>query len=263
MPPVQSLDSLAPPPMEPTRFLVSSLGPSNLTGPRTLTLCSSPRALLLGLAAAGAAVDGAATRGAGGSAIIDRGIHRQGAACRERHLSLVSGLGHQIDDRLHDAARHQGTPHRFRYAADHVAQCGGAAADQNGLQARHHRHRRQRAEDADGQIRQRYRGSDCRRGRRLARGLRRHDEYQCPPAWHVAIPFHQSERTAGGKSRHLGARSRHSGARADPRVPGSRFVLAHFGDPLRQSRAAQLQFADRSLSRRRRHEDRLHLRLRI
>jgi D-alanyl-D-alanine carboxypeptidase len=34
--------------MEPTRFR----GPSNLTGPRTVTICSSPRALLLGLAAA-------------------------------------------------------------------------------------------------------------------------------------------------------------------------------------------------------------------
>ncbi len=34
-------------------------------------------------------------------------------------------------------------------------------------------------------------------------------------------------------------------------------------DPLRQSRDAQLQFADRPLSRRRRHEDRLYLRLRI
>jgi D-alanyl-D-alanine carboxypeptidase len=38
--------------MEPTHFLDSSLGPSNLTGPRTVTFCSSPRALLLGLAAA-------------------------------------------------------------------------------------------------------------------------------------------------------------------------------------------------------------------
>ena len=45
--------------------------------------------------------------------------------------------------------------------------------------------------------------------------------------------------------------------------PERRFVLAHLLDPLRQPRAAQLQFADRPLSRRRRHEDRLHLRLRL
>ena len=45
------------------------------------------------------------------------------------------------------------------------------------------------------------------------------------------------------------------------RIPAIRFVLARSCDPLRQSRHAQLQFAARPLSRRRRHEDRVHLRL--
>ena len=52
-------------------------------------------------------------------------------------------------------------------------------------------------------------------------------------------------------------------ARADPRVPGIRFLLAPAGDPARQARHPQLQHADRPLSGRRRHEDRLHLRVRL
>src|SRR5215470_18712985 len=38
---------------------------------------------------------------------------------------------------------------------------------------------------------------------------------------------------------------------------------SNFVDPVRQSCDAQLQFADRSVSRRRRHEDRIHLRVRL
>ena len=48
-----------------------------------------------------------------------------------------------------------------------------------------------------------------------------------------------------------------------PRIAGIRNVLAHLGDQVRQARHAQLQYADRPLSRHRRHEDRLHLRLRL
>ncbi len=44
-------------------------------------------------------------------------------------------------------------------------------------------------------------------------------------------------------------------------LPEYELVLAHLGDQVRQAHDAQLQHADRSLSRRRRHEDRLHLRL--
>ena len=52
-------------------------------------------------------------------------------------------------------------------------------------------------------------------------------------------------------------------ARDLPRVAGIRDVLAHLGDQIRQARHAQLQHAARPLSRHRRHEDRLHLRLRL
>ena len=45
--------------------------------------------------------------------------------------------------------------------------------------------------------------------------------------------------------------------------PEYELLLAHLGDQVRQARHAQLQHADRPLSRRRRHEDRLHLRVRL
>ncbi len=44
-----------------------------------------------------------------GSAAAGRSRYRQGAARRERHLSVVSGLGHQADDHLRHAAGDQGT----------------------------------------------------------------------------------------------------------------------------------------------------------
>ena len=89
------------------------------------------------------------------------------------------------------------------------------------------------------------------------------DERDRAPARHGAVELRQSERPAGRRADHLGARSRHPGARADPRVPRIRLLLAHPGDQVRQAGDAQLQLADRPLSGRRRHEDRLHLRLRL
>ena len=50
---------------------------------------------------------------------------------------------------------------------------------------------------------------------------------------------------------------------AHPRVSGIRLLLAPAGHPLRQEGVAQLQHAARPLSGRRRHEDRLHLRVRL
>ena len=55
-----------------------------------------------------------------------------------------------------------------------------------GFKAGTTRHRRQRAQDADGEIGQRHGGGDRRRRRRLDRGLRRHDERQRAPARHDA-----------------------------------------------------------------------------
>ena len=49
------------------------------------------------------------------------------------------------------------------------------------------RHRRQRAQDADGEVRERHGGRDCRRRRRLDRGLRRPDERQRAAARHDAV----------------------------------------------------------------------------
>ena len=75
--------------------------------------------------------------------------------------------------------------------------------------------------------------------------------------------FGQSERPAGRRADHLGARSGDPGARHAAGIPGIRTLLAHSGHQVRQEGDAQQQLADRPLSRRRRHEDRLHLRLRL
>ena len=150
------------------------------------------------------------------SATTDRSLHRQSAARGKRHLSVVPGLGHQINDRLHDAARDQGRPHLAQYIADGIAQRGGAAADQDGLQASaplltlDNALKMLMVKSANDMA-----VDDCRRRRRLDRGFCRPDERQCAPARHDAEQFRQPERPAGGKPRHLGARSRHPGARAD------------------------------------------------
>ena len=74
----------------------------------------------------------------------------------------------------------------------------------------------------------------------------------------------QSERPAGRRADHLGARPGDPGARADPRISRIRQLLAHLRrSSYGKTRDAQLQHADRPLSRRRRHEDRFHLRVRL
>ena len=73
------------------------------------------------------------------SAAAGRRRQRQGPARRERDRAVVSGLGHQADDHLRDAAGGQGRAHHARHAAHRVAQRGGAAARQDGLPRRHHR----------------------------------------------------------------------------------------------------------------------------
>ena len=80
---------------------------------------------------------------------------------------------------------------------------------------------------------------------------------------HDADELRQSERPAGRRTDHLGARHGDAGARDHPRHAGVRVFHAHSGDQVRPPRHPQLQQPDRPLSRRRRHEDRLHLRLRL
>ena len=84
---------------------------------------------------------------------------------------------------------------------------------------------------------------------------------QRPPPRHDAIELRQSERLARRRPDLLRARSRHARARHHPRDAGIRLLLEPARHPHGQDGAAQLQYADRPLSRRRRHEDRLHLRL--
>ena len=138
-----------------------------------------------------------------------------------------------------------------------------AGAVEDGLQARQPGHRRQRAEDADGEVGQRHGRGARRRRFRLGREFLRRDEPDQPAARHDPVELGQSERPAGRRADHLGARPRDPRPRAAARFPGIRHVLEYSGDPDGQEGDAQLQHADRPLRWRRRHEDRLHLRLRL
>ena len=146
-----------------------------------------------------------------------------------------------------------------------LAERGGAGAGQDGLPARHPGHRRQRAQDADGEVGERH-GGRARRRRRPARSRTSPTTMnrRARRLGMTQIDLRQSERPAGRRPDHLGARPGHPGARADPRIAGIRSTT---GTSRRSSSAsavhAQLQHADRPLSGRRRHEDRLHLRVRL
>ncbi len=113
------------------------------------------------------------------SAAVGRGRQRQGAARRERHLSLVSGLDHQDHDRLRDAARGQGGPAHPRQADRRSRPTRWRRSRSRWDSRRHHGHRRQCAQDADGEVGERHGGRARRRRRRLDRELRRPDEPEC------------------------------------------------------------------------------------
>ena len=86
---------------------------------------------------------------------------------------------------------------------------------------------------------------DDERGRRSARPAR--------------IAFRQSERPAQSRARVVGARHGDDRPRAPARIPRARRPLRHRRAAARQSDHPQSQRPARPLSRRRRHEDRLHL----
>ncbi len=199
----------------------------------------------------------------GGSAAPDRGRQRQGAVRRECDAALVSCFPHQADDRLCHFARGEGRPHHARQAAHGVRQRVVASAGEDGLPGRHRADRRQRPQDDDGEVGERHGGRARRRRRRLGRRLRRADESDRPAAGHDADELRQPERSAERRPDRVGARPRHSRARPDPGLAGIRRLLAPARHPHGQERAAQLQHPSRAVCRRRRHEDRLHLRLRL
>src|SRR5262249_10364320 len=76
-------------------------------------------------------------------------------------------------------------------------------------------------------------------------------------------PLRNPNRPASRRAGLLCARHGDPGPCRDQRVPGIRLLLASAGHPVWQESAAQLQHADRPLPRRRRHEDRVHLCLRL
>ena len=115
--------------------------------------------------------DACAARRAGRSAAGRRSRQRQGAAGRERDLSVVSGIDDQADDRLRHAEGGQGRPDHAGHAVHGVADRGVPVAVQDGLPRRHPGHRRQCAEDDAGEVGQRHGRGARRRPRRLDRRL--------------------------------------------------------------------------------------------
>jgi len=101
-------------------------------------------------------------RGTRGSAAVGRGRLRQGDPGRERHLSVVSGVRHQADDDLCDAEGVARPPDQSRNSVYGIAQRGGAAAVEDGLQGRHPGHGRQCPQDAAGAFGERHGGGSGR-----------------------------------------------------------------------------------------------------
>ncbi len=139
----------------------------------------------------------------------------------------------------------------------------GAAALEDGLQARDADPPRQRPENPDGQVGERRCRDRRRKPRRLDRGLRGHDERHRPAGRHAGKLLRQSTRSAGRAAADLGAGHGDPRACAPARVPGAGRPLRYRRHPVRTARHAQPQRAHRTLSRRRRHEDGLHLRFRL
>ncbi len=149
-----------------------------------------------------------------------RSRHRQGAARRERHDALVSGLDHQADD---DLCRRCRRSKDRRLTLDTLLtvspQRGRAAAVQDGLQGRH-----QVTLDNALKMLMVKSANDmavvlAEGVSRLGRGLRRRDERASRAPRHDAVELGQSERPAGRRADHLGAR--HGDPR--PRDPDASF----------------------------------------
>ena len=176
---------------------------------------------------------------------------------------MVPGLDHQADDDLcrprHGAPRRRPdgpAPHRL----------GGrrrAAALEDGVPARDPDPPRQRPEDHHGQVgKRRRRDRSPKISAARSRASRRDDERRRLAPRHAGEPLRQSARPAGRAAADLGA------GHGDPRrallsrVPGARRTSS-ISAPSSTDAAIMrnTQRPDRPLSRRRRHEDRLHLRL--
>ena len=137
------------------------------------------------------------------------------------------------------------------------------AAEQGRAADRRRAHGRSGAAGAHHQIRQRRRRHAGRGGRRQRGRLRRQDERDGPAARHVAHQVRQSQRPAGRRSGDDRARPRQAVARHRHRLPRVRALLVDAADAARQEPRALAQRAARHRRGRRRHEDRLHLRLRL
>ena len=222
---------------------------------------SLPRHLLL---AAVLAVLASPRPAAAEALLIGRGGQRQGAARRERDLSVVSGLGHQADDAYVTLKAVTRPPHHPRHGVHGLAERGRPAPSKMGFKAGTQL-------TVDNALKMMLVHSANDMAVVLAEGvggsIEEFADEMNATAQRLGMTqthYRQSQRPARRRPDHLGARSRHPGPRADPRIPR---IQISTGTSRRSSSAgASCATTNRligALSGRRRHEDRLHLRLRL
>ncbi len=175
------------------------------------------------------------------------------------HRTLVPGVAHQAHDRLCCAQRGARRPHHNGHAADGVGPGRQHGTLEDGVQAGHAGDARQCSQDADGKVAQRHRCHDRGGCRRLCRRLCRSDEQLCGPFGLARIALRQSERPTRSEPLQLGTRHGDDRARSAARVSGGARSLRHRRPRLRRSDHPQPQQPSRTLSRPRRHENRLYL----
>ena len=129
-----------------------------------------------------------------------------------------------------------------------------------GLPPGHAGDARQRPEDVDGEVAERHRRHHRGRHLGVGAGLRRRDERLRGQDRPARIPFRQSERAARPEPLVLGPRHGDDRPGADHAVSRGARPLQHRRAAVRRQAHPQPQRSARALRRRRRHEDRLHLR---
>ena len=201
----------------------------------------------------------------GGGQSLHSGRPGERPGHRERGCvpSLVSGFSHQADDHLRGLSRHPGRRNFVFIAGAHLQEGFAVAAQQDGLQAGLGTHHRQRAQDHHGEIGQRCRGLAGRKRGWIGSGVRGPDERRIPSARHDRFALGQSAWTARRRPVHVAARPRHSGGGLAAGFPAILRLFLDRGPARRWEGDPEPQQSDRPLRRRRRHEDRLHLPVRL
>ena len=192
-----------------------------------------------------------------------RSGRRPGALCRGPRQPVASGIA----DQDHDGLRHLRCPQGGQ--ADHGEQDRLLRASQQPVAQQDRPARRRRDDGGDGaagphrQVGQRRCGDAGRGGFRVARRLRgAHECHGCAPG-HDAHQVRECQWSAGDGAGHDGARPGQARLRGRARLSRACAIMVDAGGAARQAAPAYAQRHPHQLRRRRRHEDRFHLRQRL